>query len=95
MQIRFARSASRHGISHERSRFVVERCSCPLYSSDPDDADLIVFLGPDRRGVALEVVALEVVARNVADGAVLVIHAMKLRRAYRADYARVMACQGW
>jgi len=89
MRLSFARSASRHGVSHDRSRFVVERCACPLYSSDPDDADLVVFLGPDQRGVALEVIGLE-----LEGDVILVIHAMGLRRSYRADYARVMACQG-
>ncbi len=88
MAIWFSSSASRHGVSHERSRFVVEHCTCPLYPSDPEDEDLVVFLGPDSHGVALEVVGLE-----LADGDVLVIHAMKLRRKYRDDYARVMECQ--
>jgi hypothetical protein len=66
----------------------VDHCECPLYSSDPDRADLVIFLGPDQRGVALEIVGVE-----VSDQVVLVIHAMKLRRAYGADYARVVACQ--
>jgi hypothetical protein len=89
MAIRFSRSASRHGVSIGRARYVVEHCACPLYPSDPDDEDLIVFLGPDSNGVALEVIGIQ-----LADGDLLVIHAMKLRRAYRGDYARVMECQG-
>ena len=68
---------------------MVDRCGCPLYSSDPDDADLVMFLGPDERGVALEVIGVE-----LEGDVILVIHAMRLRRSYRADYARVMACQG-
>ncbi len=89
MAIRFSRSASRHGVAHNRARLVIERCGCPLYPPDPDDDGLVVFLGPDGNGVPLEVVGLE-----LADGDLLVIHAMKLRRAYREDYSRVMECQG-
>jgi hypothetical protein len=66
----------------------VEHCVCPLYASDPDEEDLIVFLGPDSNGVPLEVIGVE-----LADEDLLVIHAMKLRRRYRDDYARVMECQ--
>ena len=88
MEIRFNPAASRHGISHARSRFVVEHCTCPLYPADADDEDLIVFLGPDGHGVALEVMGLE-----MADGAILVFHARKLRRRYLDDYMRVMECQ--
>jgi hypothetical protein len=89
MAIRFSRSASRHGVSNGRAGYVVEHCGCPLYPSDPDEEDLIVFLGPDGNGVPLEVIGVE-----LADGDVLVIHAMKLRRTHRDDYARVMECQG-
>ena len=89
MAIRFSRSAGRHGIARTRARYVVEHCGCPLYPPSPDDDGLVVFLGPDGYGVPLEVVGLELAA-----GDFLVIHAMKLRRAYRDDYARVMECQG-
>jgi hypothetical protein len=91
MAITFAASVSRHRISSDRARYVVENCACPLYPPpDPDsgDEDLVVFLGPDDRGVPLEVVAVE-----LANGDCLVIHAMRLRRKYVADYARVMECQ--
>jgi hypothetical protein len=88
MAIRFHTSASRHGVSHDRSRFVIEHCACPLYSDEPDEEDLVVFLGPDRRGIPLEVMAIE-----LADGDLLVIHAMRLRRKYLDDYVRVMECQ--
>jgi hypothetical protein len=88
MAIRFHSSASRHGISHDRSGYVIEHCACPLYSDEPDEEDLVVFLGPDQRGIPLEVIAIE-----LADGDLLVIHAMKLRRKYLKDYVRVMECQ--
>ena len=67
----------------------MEYCACPLYSPDPDDADLIVFLGPDHDGIPLEVISLE-----LANEGLLVIHAMKLRPKYRADSERVIRCQG-
>lgn len=89
MAIRFSRSASRHGIGHDRSRYVVEHGEFPLYSADPDRESLVLFLGPDARGVPLEVIGLE-----LADGDLLVIHAMRLREMHRDDYARVMRCHG-
>lgn len=88
MAIRFAASASRHGISRERSRYVVSHCTCPLSGLDPDDFDLVAYLGPDRNGIPLEVFGIELDSDDV-----LVIHAMKLRARYRDDYARVMECQ--
>jgi hypothetical protein len=43
-----------------------------------------MFLGPDRSGVALEILAIE------TPQGFLVIHAMPLRRKYEAEYAAVM-----
>lgn len=88
MGIRFARSASRHGIAEDRVRHVIEQCSDPIYPPlDESGADdRILFLGPDQHGVPLEVLAIE-----LAGGELLVIHAMKLRRRYRRDYETVMA----
>jgi hypothetical protein len=90
MAIEFWPSASKHGISYERARYVVESCMCPLYPPDPDpgDEDLVVFLGPDDRGVPLEVAAIE-----LENGDLLVIHAMRMRQKYAAEYARVMSCR--
>lgn len=88
MAIRFAASASRHGISHERSRHVVLHCTCPLYGCESSDVDLVAYLGPDANGVPLEVFGVE-----LDNDVVLVIHAMNLRARYREDYARVMECQ--
>lgn len=89
MVIRFSRSAARHGIRQDRSHYVVEHCTWPLYSADPEREDLVLFLGPDARGVPLEVAGLE-----LADGGLLVIHATRLRKTHGGDYARVMQCQG-
>lgn len=90
MAIEFMPPASKHGVSRERARHVVENCACPLYQADPNpgDEDLVVFLGPHSRGVPMEVVAVE-----RANGDLLVIHAMRLREKYAADYAKVMRCQ--
>ena len=89
MAIRFSRSAARHGIRQDRSRYIVEHCAWPLYSADPEQEGLVLFLGPDARGVPLEVVGLE-----LADGGLLVIHAMGLRKVHGDEYARVIQCQG-
>jgi len=86
----FRGSASRHGISHDRATFVIRDCRCPLIAPDPDreEADVLVFLGPDANGVLLEVVGIE-----VARGDLVVIHAMRMRRKYADAYAEVMACR--
>lgn len=87
MGIVFRRSASRHGVSQDRARFVVEHCPCPLFAPD-DHADglaRVIFLGPDSGGVPLEVVGIE-----PESGDLVVIHAMRLRRRYRHAYAEVM-----
>jgi hypothetical protein len=90
MQVEFGASASKHGISHDRARFVVATCPSPIYPPDPDpgEEDLVVFLGPDARGVPLEVAAIE-----LENGDLLVIHAMRMRQKDAAEYARVMSCR--
>lgn len=52
------------------------------------DEDLVIFLGPDLNGVPLEVMGVE-----LADGNLVVVHAMKLRPKYRDAYQQVMECQ--
>lgn len=48
----------------------------------PEKASLrLVYLGDDEEGIALEVMAVE-----LADDALLVIHAMPLRDRYRKQY---------
>lgn len=87
MPVRFTRSADRHGIHRDRARHVMAQCAIPLYSSDPDRESLVLFLGPDGQGVPLEVIGVE-----LADGDLLVIHAMRLRATNRDEYERVMRC---
>jgi hypothetical protein len=84
MVIVFRASASKHGIAHERSIHVVEHCVRPLYPGSGGD-DLVLFLGHDSSGVPLEVVAVERI-----DGGYVVIHAMRLRPKYAAEYAEEM-----
>jgi hypothetical protein len=80
MVIRWACSATRHRISRDRSRHVVESAnvifSQPSPPGSPLEDDRIVFLGADADGVLLEVMAVE-----INDG-MLVIHAMEMRRKY-------------
>jgi hypothetical protein len=86
--VRFARSASRHGIAEDRARHVIAHCLDPIYPSlaRSGENDRVLFLGPDQHGVPLEVLAVE-----LAGGELLVIHVMRLRRKYERDYEVVMA----
>jgi hypothetical protein len=61
----------------------------PPPTGDPADHDeRLVFLGDDRNGIPLEIVAIE-----AADGELLVIHVQKLRIKNRAAYRRVIGYQ--
>lgn len=85
MELRYARSAGRHGISNARAAYVIEHCGLPIYGADSGRFDEVVFfLGPDWRGVPLEVAAIE-----EPDGILLVIHAMPVRRSLLDSYRRV------
>jgi hypothetical protein len=86
MDLRWARSATEHRISRERSRYVIEHCGLRFEQDPPAGAPAsadprLVYLGDDADGVALEVMAIE-----LEDGDLLVIHAMPLRRRYREQY---------
>lgn len=64
-------------------RHVVRTCPSPL--EHPDNTGQVMYLGPDQNGVPLEVVAFE-----ADSGELIVIHAMRLRRGFRAMYEDVM-----
>lgn len=86
MKLRWARAATRHRVSRERSRYVIEHCGLrfdqePPADSPDNDSLRLVFLGDDESGVALEVMAVE-----LEDEGLLVIHAMPLRERYRVHY---------
>ena len=67
-------SARRHGIGDEDIIHAVEHA---LAVGEQDDGK-VLYLGPDRAGSLLEVVA---VSRD--DGTEIVIHAMRMRRRYQ------------
>lgn len=79
--IKWARSASKHRISRKRSAHVVRNPMAILREPAPeqtaDALDRIVFLGADETGALLEVMGVE-----LADDALLVIHAMPMRAKY-------------
>jgi len=84
--MRWARSATNHRVARDRSRFVVEywglRFEQPPPAGAPAEAETrLVYLGDDANGVALEVMAIE-----LEDDSLLVIHAMPLREHYRPQY---------
>lgn len=86
MNLRWARAATKHRISRERSRYVIEHCGLRFERDPPVEApenasSRLVFLGDDAEGIALEVMAVE-----LEDDALLVIHAMPLRDRYRNQY---------
>ena len=89
MGIRYTRSALKHGIKADQIAFVVEHCGfvfdeeAPAGSDIEDDRSL--YLGDDVNGVAIEVAGLD-----LESGDMVVIHAMKLRRRFRAQYAQAI-----
>ncbi|HUB99465.1 MAG TPA: hypothetical protein VMS11_06545 [Solirubrobacterales bacterium] len=88
VEIRWSRAATKHRISRERSRHVIEHCGLWLWRRplrrEPhwdDRDDRVMFFGDDIEGVALEVFAVE-----GAEEDLLVIHAMDLRDRHRGLY---------
>lgn len=83
MTIRWARSATKHGVGRTRSAFVIEHCGLVFRVPPPsgEQDERLVFLGDDRNGSAVEVMAVE-----LDSGDLFVIHAMGLRTKYRTLY---------
>lgn len=83
MTIRWARSATKHRISRRRSRHVVEHAGLRFRIPPPGGVgdDRFLYLGDDEEGIALEVMAVE-----LEDSSLYMIHAMKLRDKYRPQY---------
>lgn len=86
MNLKWARTATKHRISRERSRYFIEHCGLRFEQDPPADApenasSRLVFLGDDEGGIALEVMAVE-----LQDDALLMIYAMPLRDRYRKQY---------
>jgi hypothetical protein len=85
-RITFARAATKHRISRERSLYVIEHCGIQFVDrywnpANPDVDRRIYFLGDDLEEVALEVVAVELEEEEFR-----VIHAMNLRNRFRNLY---------
>jgi hypothetical protein len=90
-RITFARSATKHRISRERSLYVIEHCGIQLVDRywNPTTSDVdrrIYFLGDDLEEVALEIVAVEFEEVEFS-----VIHAMELRSRFRGLYEEARA----
>ena len=88
-EIKFARSATKHRISRERSLYVIEHCGMQFVERRRNPAnsgvDLrVAFFGNDLEGVALEVIAVE-----REEDEFLVIHAMGLRARHGPLYEEV------
>jgi len=84
-RISWARSATRHRISRERSLHIVRHAGiCMRDSRYPDeryDDPRFLFFGPDLEGMPLEVVGVA-----PEDGSLVIIHAMPLRERYHGWY---------
>lgn len=85
-QITFARSATKHRISRERSLYVIEHSGIQFVDTrqrrlDPDADPRVWFLGED-----LEEVAIEVMAAEMDEEAFRVIHAIELRNRFLGLY---------
>jgi hypothetical protein len=80
MEIRWARSATRHRISRKRSGHVVATANTVIRQPAPEGSPLsderLVFLGRDEDGELLEVMAVE------TENGLLIIHAMNMRAKY-------------
>ena len=86
MRVRFARSARKRGIAGSQILYVIEHCGLrfeqePPAGSTAGNTVRLVYLGDDQAGVALEIMTVE-----LAQGDLLVIHAMTLREKYREQY---------
>lgn len=87
--VRFARAATRHRVTKDSIRHVVANHRVHFEETPPTGglgsrSTRLVYLGEDARGRALEVMAVE-----LSDGDLLVIHAMPLRARYRGQYEEV------
>jgi len=85
-KITFARSATKHRISRERSLYVIDHCGIQLvdrfWSPDTSNAERrVYFFGDDLEEVALEIVAVESEEEHFR-----VIHAMDLRKKFLVLY---------
>jgi hypothetical protein len=83
VKLRWARSATRHRISRQRSAYVIEharlRFRLPAEGGQRDDR--LLYVGDDEDGLEIEVMAVELEGDEL-----FVIHAMPMREKYRGEY---------
>jgi hypothetical protein len=84
--VRFARAATRHRVSKDRIRHVIANYRVRFEEPPPAGREgvpdtRLVFLGEDPQGEPLEVMAIQ-----LPNGGLLLIHAMLLRNKYRQRY---------
>ena len=79
-EIRFTRSARKHRVGRARAVYVIEHAYAVVRQTRPDQS-VVMFLGDDDTGRALEVGAVE-----VHEDLLLVIHVMDLREKFRGSY---------
>lgn len=77
MDFNFTQSARKHRIGKARAVFVIETVQPIRVHRDADDPDRLIWIGPDNRGLILEIEAL------VLSDCILVIHVMPHR--FRRD----------
>jgi hypothetical protein len=87
--VRFARAATRHRVSKDSIRYVIANHLIHFEEPPPlgtpgSHSMRLVYLGDDAGERPLEVMAVE-----LPDGDLLVIHAMPLRAKYRRQYEEV------
>lgn len=89
VEIRFARSATRHRITKDSIRHVIAsyrvRMEEPPPAGGPASLSVrLLYLGVDANGRELEVMAI-----SLESGEQLVIHAMPMRAKYRRRYEEI------
>ncbi len=87
--IRFAKSATKHGISEEEIRYVIRHCGLYFYVPPPLGSryrsERLLFLGDNPKEVAIEVLATRTEHVDL-----YVFHAKKLSKEYRARYEEAL-----
>ncbi len=88
-RIGWARSATKHRVSRERSLFVVRHAGICFALEDEREYDnsRVVFLGGDQDGERIEVIAAIVEPW----GRLLILHAMPMRKKYGRDYVEAIS----
>ena len=89
--MRFANAAFKHGITEGQIRHVVEYWQPPfsIASASAPTREVLLFVGEDRRGVRLEVIAVEEEGPH-GESELLVFHAMRLQPAYGHYYQEIL-----